>query len=64
MQLDINVIHLEISHSLLYNHLCYCFVVTFPIHMQVHEIRGHCYWSHKVVLLAKGSFVLLKQSIY
>jgi len=63
MQLDTNVIHLEISHSLLHNHLCYCFVVTFPIHMQVHEIRALFCWSPKVVLLAKGSFVVLKQSI-
>jgi hypothetical protein len=62
MKLNINVIHNEISHSLLYNHLCYCFVVTFPIHKWVDEIRGQCYWSLKVVLLLNGSFVL-KQSI-
>jgi len=38
-------------------------IVTFPIHKWAYEIHGQCCWSPKVVLLAKGSFVLLKQSI-
>jgi hypothetical protein len=50
MQLNINVIYLEISHSLLYSNLCFCFVVRFPIHMWVYEICGQCYWSPRVVL--------------
>jgi hypothetical protein len=63
MQLNINIIRHEIPPGLLYNHLCCCIIVTFPIHKWAYEIRGQCCLSLKVVLLVKGSFVLFKQRI-